>query len=125
MTGVFRTPPPPLRAPPRRESHRHRRLPAGKGAVEFVEAELKETLEGLARHLFGQDIQVRWGALLQCTLLPPDPVSVGEHVQQMPAAHYGSARVCKLLIPPGCCRLCASHAYSWCVSASPKVPILC
>ena len=75
---------------------------AGKGAVEFVEAELKETLEGLARHLFGQDIQVRWGALLQCILLPPDPVSVGEHVQQMPAAHYGSARVCKLVIPPGC-----------------------
>ena len=34
---------------------------AGKSAEEFVEAELKATLEGLARHLFGQETEVRWG----------------------------------------------------------------
>ncbi len=34
---------------------------AGKSAEEFVEAELKATLEGLARHLFGQQTEVRWG----------------------------------------------------------------
>ncbi len=32
--------------------------------MEFVEAELKSTLEGLARHLFGQETEVRWGACL-------------------------------------------------------------
>lgn len=31
-------------------------------ATEFATAELKKTLEGLARHLFGSEIQTRWGA---------------------------------------------------------------
>ena len=33
-------------------------------ATEFATAELKKTLEGLARHLFGSEIQTRWGAHL-------------------------------------------------------------
>ena len=30
--------------------------------MEFAERELKKTLEGLARHLFGSDIETKWGA---------------------------------------------------------------
>lgn len=33
---------------------------AGMDATEFATAELKKTLEGLARHLFGSEIQTRW-----------------------------------------------------------------
>lgn len=33
---------------------------AGKDAVEFLVADLKATLDGLARHLFGQEIDIRW-----------------------------------------------------------------
>jgi len=38
------------------------------GAVEFAERELKKTLEGLARHLFGSDIETKWGAPPQSLL---------------------------------------------------------
>jgi hypothetical protein len=34
-----------------------------------VEAELKTTLEGLARHLFGQETEVRWGEWSQACVL--------------------------------------------------------
>lgn len=37
------------------------------GAVQFAETELKKTLEGLARHLFGSDIETRWGRCLPAT----------------------------------------------------------
>lgn len=37
--------------------------------MEFAEKELKDTLEGLARHLFGSDIETRWGACLESSTL--------------------------------------------------------
>ena len=37
---------------------------SGLGAAEFAERDLKVVLEGLARYLFGDEIQIKWGALV-------------------------------------------------------------